>query len=180
MPSFYHTPHYSKPSISSLAAFDSDDDEDIRPDVETAYLLAPPITSPLPSPRASFDSIPILYYRTPDYATWADHLTKEYEEGDDELHDPELDTQDLDASGTIWTRRGVMNLGGMGMAFILLIVIMMVLPLLSFHYYRTHYSASAFEYGYYESTDFIANATTTSPPVLKDTRPCLICGPPGT
>ena len=66
------------------------------------------------------------YYRTPDYATWADHLTKEYEEGDDELHDPELDTQDLDASGTIWTRRGVMNLGGMGMAFILLIVIMYV------------------------------------------------------
>ncbi|KZV72434.1 hypothetical protein PENSPDRAFT_649704 [Peniophora sp. CONT] len=179
MPSFYHTPHYSKPSISSLAAFDSDDDEDIRPDVETAYLLAPPIVSPLPSPRSS--TIPLLYYRTPDYATWADHLTKEYEEGDDELHDPELDTQELDASGTIWTRRGVANLGGMVVALLLLIGLMMVLPIMSFHYYRNHYSATKYRYGYYESTDFAPNSTSENPlPVVTGSRPCLICGPPGT
>ncbi|KAI0032677.1 hypothetical protein K488DRAFT_85650 [Vararia minispora EC-137] len=129
MPSFYHPIDRRNLSISTVASLvfgdeDDDEDEDIRPDVESEYMLIPSPDSTLPSPRSSV--IPLIYHQLPELSSWASHLTPEYEEEDDHLHEPEPEPRLLDASGTIFTRRGIENLGGLIFTLTAMVCIMIV------------------------------------------------------
>ncbi|KAI0036622.1 beta-glucan synthesis-associated protein [Vararia minispora EC-137] len=93
------------------------------------------------------------YSISPDFTTWGNDLTMDYKEEDDLLHnpDPRRDKQN-DQGGSIFTARGLTNLGCIALLLLALVSLFALYPILTFFTRKPLETFGAFNIGGLNST----------------------------